>query len=259
VVNMLMSTEAFGKLDSDRATSADLAQPAYAGLRRPWDKGVMTGSLPTIYAAIEYIRNLEGDKHVVLLTPGGLIMNAGTLNLPPSLYLHHKDDEARLVARANDARVALDIIYTARAGIPPVDITGIVTNIRLNEVALTDLEANDIKLEATAARVPPTGQATQVRVELKIDASRLTLTRKGVRREGLITLWILCGDAKQQVVGTLKQEMTLSLDDAFYQRAMTSGIPYTATVPITGAATIVKVLVYDYGADLLGTAVVRLK
>jgi hypothetical protein len=53
--------------------------------------------------------------------------------------------------------------------------------------------------------------------------------------------------------------MTLSLDPDRYQQAMTSGIPYTATVPITGAATIVKVLVYDYGADLLGTAVVRLK
>ncbi len=33
--------------------------------------------------------------------------------LPPSLHLHGKDDEARLIARANDSRVALDIVETS--------------------------------------------------------------------------------------------------------------------------------------------------
>ncbi len=48
VPNMLMGTDAFRKLDDDRATSADLAQPAYAGLRRPWNRWVITSDLMKI-------------------------------------------------------------------------------------------------------------------------------------------------------------------------------------------------------------------
>ena len=64
---------------------------------------------------------------------------------------------------------------------------------------------------------------------------------------------------KQRVAGTLKQQMHMSLDQAHYDVAMASGIPYVTTVPVTAPATSVKVLVYDYGADLIGTAVVTVK
>lgn len=55
-----------------------------------------------------------------------------------------------------------------------------------------------------------------------------------------------------RLVGSLRQEMQLSLDE----EAITMGIPYEATVPVTAQASSVKVAVYDYGADLLGSAMV---
>jgi hypothetical protein len=147
--------------------------------------------------------------------------------------------------------------YTARAEPPPIDVREIVTRQRLRDAATTDIAQDDIRVEATAVAL--TGAARRLRVELTIDPSRLTLTPSGATREGTIDLMILCGDAKQNVVGRLDQQMTLGLDEAHYAQVMKGGIPYTAVIPITGTATRVKVLVYDYPSDRLGAANVIVK
>jgi hypothetical protein len=156
-------------------------------------------------------------------------------------------------------RPGLEVVYrhgyTAEPDVAPLDLRAL----RLSETAATDFLPDEIKVRAEAAVEPAASGGQQVKVSVTIDASQLTLTEQDGRHEGLIDLWILCGDAKQQVVGTLKQQMTIGLDAAHYAKALAGGIPYTATIPVTGAPTHVKVLVYDYAADLLGAATVTLK
>jgi hypothetical protein len=94
-----------------------------------------------------------------------------------------------------------------------------------------------------------------VRIDLTIDAARLTLTPAGDKHEGSIDLMILCGDSHQKVIGSLRQRMTLSLDNARYEQAMKSGIPYSTLIQVTGSAASIKALVYDYAADLVGATV----
>ena len=68
------------------------------------------------------------------------------------------------------------------------------------------------------------------------------------------------GDAERDA--KIETLLIAGLDQYFaahYAQAMAGGIPYTATVPFTGTATRVKVLVYDYPADRLGTVNLRLK
>jgi hypothetical protein len=147
--------------------------------------------------------------------------------------------------------------YTARPDAPPLDLKALMTRARFREAAATDLTQDDIKVRAQAS--PIGGDARQLRVDVTIDPANLTLARSGDRREGSIHLLIVCGDAKQQLVGSLSQEMALGMDTAHFAQAVAGGIPYTATIPVTGVPAFVKVLVYDYGADRLGSAVVRLK
>jgi hypothetical protein len=47
--------------------------------------------------------------------------------------------------------------------------------------------------------------------------------------------------------------MALGLDETRYARAIREGIPYSIDVPVTAPARFVKVLVYDYDVDRLGT------
>jgi hypothetical protein len=96
-------------------------------------------------------------------------------------------------------------------------------------------------------------------VSAPLAAPRLTQVARHGRHERSLALWILCGAAKQQVDGVLKPQMTLSMDATHYVRAMSSGVPYTTTVAVTGRPAHVKALVYDYAADMLGAVMVRVK
>jgi VWFA-related protein len=55
--------------------------------------------LENLYTGIEYLRYLEGEKHLVYLTERGL-------------FLPRMEDDTSLAAMANDARVVLDTIHT---------------------------------------------------------------------------------------------------------------------------------------------------
>jgi hypothetical protein len=109
---------------------------------------------------------------------------------------------------------------------------------------------------ATTANI---GGGRQVRVELTIDVSRLALVEADGRWEGAIDLLVLCGDSKRNVVGTLDQKMTLSMNEVVYKKALENGIPYTAVVPVSGSATQLKAIVYEFASDRIGTVSVPVR
>ena len=99
----------------------------------------------------------------------------------------------------------------------------------------------------------------QVRVTVTIDGSGLTFEKQGDRWVGEIDVVVLCGTRNQKVTGTLTQRMTLGMDDARYNVATTTGIPYTVTVPVSERSANVKVLVYEFASDKMGTVVASIK
>lgn len=319
---------------------------------RPWNGMVMGNDLLKVYAGIEYLRNLNGEKHLICLTESLAGLPVRLLNGPVGLRLDSREDDVRLATRANDAHVALDIIhtsgaptmssgrtpgfpgldgldsikssetiaqlsggqftglrtaaaamasidevtrngyvvgyqptnphfdgryrhvavevtrpgvtvlfphgYTAQRDAPPIDVRELVTRQRLREAAATDVSQDDIKIQAKAS-LPAAGGTSQVRVDLMIDTSRISLTESAPRHQGVIELVILCADEKNNVVGKLDQEMTISLDDDHYRQAKANGIPYSALVTISRSVTHVSVLVYDYASDNLGRVDVTVK
>jgi hypothetical protein len=65
--------------------------------------------LGNLYAGIRYLRWLDGEKHLVFLTPRGL-------------FLPRLEDASSIASMANDARVTVDIIHTY--GTPPAQLMG---------------------------------------------------------------------------------------------------------------------------------------
>lgn len=107
-----------------------------------------------------------------------------------------------------------------------------------------------------AAEVDAAGK--NVRVSLVIDGSRLSLEKQDGRWTGEIDLVVLVGTREQKVTGTIKQRMTLGMDDARYAQATTTGIPYTLTIPVTERSASVKVMVYEFASDKMGVALARI-
>jgi hypothetical protein len=214
------------------------------------------GGLSEVYMASRNVADLTGGRFTSLETADDALAKVDSASRTSSEG-SYRDIEVKVSRR--DAVVRYARGYRARADVPTLDPREAATRERLREAAAMDIPLEEIKLDAKAGLSSGAGGERVVRVELRIDASRLTLRESSGRHQGVIDLMILCGNEQRKVVCSLSQQMTLSMDEARYRQAMTSGIPYATTVTVSGTATLVKVLVYDYDADLMGVANVRVR
>lgn len=143
--------------------------------------------------------------------------------------------------------------------LPPLDLKDAIVTSRLASAAVADAAAKDIKLQVKASEMPRLGTLVQLRVDVTIDASRLAFTATPAGRTAALEVEILCGTDKEARVGDLKPHLDVTADDDTYTRFMASGIPFSARVPITAPVKFIKVVVYDAGADLVGTFVLTIK
>ena len=272
-----------------------------------------------LHAGIELLRFVEGEKHLVFMSSGGLA---------PDL----DEDAAKRVARpASDARVIVDMIgnygfsqgsrrvteltggfysslnytnksldkidrksrfsyllgytplnpeldggfrevdvkvnrsdvivrfgmgYYARPEPEPPDPAVLKELIRQARVesALSDAAfATDIPLGVTAILLPRMGLLAEVNVDLKIDVSRMGWSNDAGKRTGRIELRAFCGDAKQAIVGDVSEQRNLEANEDTYAQWLQNGLHRYIRVPVNDTPKYVKVIVYDYGSDRVGS------
>ena len=147
--------------------------------------------------------------------------------------------------------------YFARAEPPPLERRQVMSQTRIAAAGNYDGAIPDIKVTATATPTGPSG--LQIAVEALIDASRLSFQNIDGRYVGAIDVAVFCGDARQNVVGQTFQRIDFKLLAEMHAMYARHGIPYNISVPVRAPASYVKVVVYDYTVDLLGSAIVKLK
>jgi VWFA-related protein len=305
-----------------------------ADIVRAWKRRLAINDILKVVAGIEYLRRVEGEKHLFLVTAWGFNPPITFANEGIGLHYYSADDDRRLAARANDAGVAVDIVqtvgpalaafsimssqnvsehsggqfsgnrtteqqlgriddasrsgyilghvptnplldgryrevrisvsrknvtlvyrkgYTARAVPEPINSREIYTRARLRDAAVGNSDLTDIPLSVKGSTTQ-SASGRQARVDLTLGISTLPLTQRNGRWEGEIDLLVLLGDAGHNVVGKLEQRMTLSMDQATYEKANATGVPYSTLVPVSRSASSVKVVVYHFDSDRLGTA-----
>jgi VWFA-related protein len=312
--------------------------------------------LGNLYAGIEYMRHLDGEKHLAFVTPRGLSMPRA-------------ENDRSVAAVASDARVAIDIVYTGgvvgappprfvnpvggggRIVAPPVanpaavfgqtfniqslrritDITGgHLTAFKYAKDAFTRLDQRtrfqyllgyyptnlamngafrriDVKVNrpgvtvlhrhgylATAQLVPldrrefltytrlsAAGRYTEAIKDIvvtlnqpalypmpgggelvitgSIDLSRVKFEQVEDRHSATLDVGVYAGDARERVLGEMLKKVDLKLTDESYRTTIANGIPFSVRIAYSGEPTYVKVIVYDYASDLLGSSVIKLK
>jgi VWFA-related protein len=293
--------------------------------------------LGNIYAGIEYLRHLDGEKHLVYVSEKGM-------NLPTQ-------DEDELLARtANDARVVLDTfqtggIYTVQTGGQPVnslseayakktmralaemtggvssvqesgkvamdrldeatrsgyvigyypatavwtgkyrtitvkvnrpdttvlfrrgyyarneigafDRRGFITRDRLQAALMFRREINDIRVKMNAS-VTKGDTNAEVTVTGTIDPTRLSLkVVDGFHVTDIDIAIIVTDENGQQMMGQSYQRANVKLTEEMYQKARKDGIPYGVRFPAAVGGRRVRIVVYDFKADLVGSADAR--
>jgi VWFA-related protein len=233
--------------------------------------------LGKLYAAIDYLRHFDGEKQVIFLSETGLI-------LPRS------EDDQDLAVRASDARVVMNFIHTGGVQIgglraapitayrasqkglapepSPMQRLGPMTWQRQTARQVSTLTGGDVSIGGYARNALdaidqgsrfeyligyyPTNGAQ----DSKFRRVRVTVTRPGV------AVSYRHGYYAAPPESPLDHEHMLTYTDARLAEVKASGVPITVPLPLSGpisAAKKVKVVVYDYAADLVGSAMMKVQ
>jgi len=150
--------------------------------------------------------------------------------------------------------------YEARQRLnEPFDVRRLFTESRILQAAFSSRSFPNIptKLSATVTR----GQADVERVtlDMTIDASRVTFTRNGDQQTADVDVAVFVGDAQEKRLGEKWDHIDLKLDVDAYTRVKREGIAHVVAIDVPGRPAHVKVVLYEYDADRVGTATLRLK
>ena len=103
-------------------------------------------------------------------------------------------------------------------------------------------------------------QVEHVTVKIHIDPAKLVFTVDAEGHHvGELDVAAFCGTGRDEIVGTSWTTAQLNYTDERMDEIARAHIPITLTIPVTRKAANVKVVVYDYAADLVGSVVAKVK
>jgi VWFA-related protein len=158
-----------------------------------------------------------------------------------------------------DVRVMYRQGYFATNQIVPLDRRQFVTSGRIDAAARYGGVVDHLKVTVKDTVVEGSGGTRALTAHLTVDISRVKFAREGELNIATLDVALYCGDDKEKVVGEARQKIDLKLTDALRESMLKDGTSFTSRVPLTGHPRVLKVIVYDYGADLVGTAVTKVR
>jgi len=150
--------------------------------------------------------------------------------------------------------------YFGRPEQPAFDRRTFLTNNRVLSTALYKREIRDILVKVNATRIPGKGgTADEVVVDVNIDPARIAFKTVDGRQVGTLDVAVFFADAKKMVLHERSQTIDLKLSASSFQRIQREGIPYSLRMPVKDSVRVVKVVVYNYEKDTVGSAEVLVK
>ena len=164
----------------------------------------------------------------------------------------------RIVVRVNRPGAIVEYRrgYYAREGLPPVDRRTYMTYSRIASAGGIGEPIADLPVQLKASPVVSDAGAPEVLVDIRIDAARVRFAQVDGRQEADLNLAFFVADERENLIGELWQNMALKPAPETYDMFLKSGIPHTARVPVKAEPRFVKVVVYDYAGDRVGSAIV---
>jgi VWFA-related protein len=157
-----------------------------------------------------------------------------------------------------DSTVVFRHGYYARRDVGSFNRRDFITNQRMQAAASFSREIKDLKLKLNASLEPNPSGGHQLVVTLGIDPTKLAITVENGKRVGSVDILVVAADERGNVLGQHYQRANIDLAEDVYQKVLKSGgIPYNARIESNPGVRNVRVIVYDYKADLVGRADAR--
>ncbi|MEO7190718.1 MAG: VWA domain-containing protein [Vicinamibacterales bacterium] len=144
--------------------------------------------------------------------------------------------------------------YYASEPASRIDRQSVMTYGRMMSAATTAIEIPDIRITGGASL----SSAGAVALNVTLDISRIHFESAAGSRTASVEVAAFCIDDHQRPLGEAHHTVSLTFTDARYADVLKSGAPVAFTIPVTGVPEAVKVVVYDYRADLTGSVNLKL-
>jgi VWFA-related protein len=149
--------------------------------------------------------------------------------------------------------------YYASETLVPLDRREFVTVGRITDAGRYGGLVTDIPVTLKPPVLQSSSSGTEAVVDVIIQASNIAFKDVDGRHVATLDLATFAGDRAERLVGELWQKVELNLSEESYQRVLREGHTQTIRLPLKARPASIKVVVYDYGADLAGSAVARVK
>jgi hypothetical protein len=143
--------------------------------------------------------------------------------------------------------------YFAEPARLPIDRRRAMTYSRIASAASYPQEIRDVRFSMRTSVVKGTDRMPDFVVELSIDASTVSFLADGGRQLASLDIAVFCQDEQGDSTGDRWETLDLKLLPDTHARMLKDGITYTGRVTVARAVKFVKVVVYDFGADRVGT------
>jgi VWFA-related protein len=148
--------------------------------------------------------------------------------------------------------------YYAQPAPPSFDRRELLAYTRMVRAFEYERPIADLVVSGTAAWGPASAGERQLDVRVVVDAARVHFDDVKGRRAAIVEVGIFPLDRNDRQVGELWQRLELKLLPGTWERFRREGIPHAAMLPAGSEARSVKIVAYDFNADLVGTAVIRI-
>jgi hypothetical protein len=157
--------------------------------------------------------------------------------------------------RAPGATVLFRHGYYARLELLPFDRRSFITEDRILAALTFSRTLNDIKVKMDCSlKSSESGEGRDLVVNLRIDPARLAWrTTADGSHLGLVDVAIFYFDQKGQMLGNAHQRAELKIADENFQATKKDGVRYNVRFPVNAATRALRVVVYDFKTDLVGS------
>lgn len=149
--------------------------------------------------------------------------------------------------------------YAAREELSPLDRKTYLTYSRIAWAANRAQAVQDLKVAITGARVVKEADGEVLHVDIHLAPSRVEFTPAGGRYQASIEATYFAGDPRGQLVGDEWQTLEFAITEENHQRFQREGVSWTQRVPLKGTPKDLKVVLYQYATDMVGSAVLDLE
>ncbi|TAK17982.1 MAG: VWA domain-containing protein [Acidobacteria bacterium] len=131
---------------------------------------------------------------------------------------------------------------------------------RMATALMTGVDVYDIPVGFNT-REEMDGATRMLVVEISVGLAKLAPVITPAGREYTLELAVVAGSRDQKQVGRFSQQLNLKLPNDLYERTLKDGVPANVTVrfPVTGFPANVKVIVYDFDSDVLGSIAKKIR